>query len=316
MLFFVDESLSGVGPDGTPYNVLCGVAIKELQLWNLIQAIRSAEKEYFGMPLKSTDDEFKGKKLLKRKTFRLATSAEPIALDERTKLVLSFLEKGQRKENKGSRMEFAAYGQAKIAFVHKVFDLCQAHQVVAFASIVSRDAKVPSGNFLRKDYSYLFQRFFYFLETQQPDERGIVVFDEFEKTKCKLLGDQMSHYFSETIRGRARSSRIIPEPFFVMSDLTTATQIADICAYCLNWGLRIPGMREPTRPEMEPYGKRVEEMRFFARRYSEEDGREWPIFGFSYIDDLRPKEEKVQDFIEGLRKKPQQGDLPLGKEKG
>ena len=316
MLFFVDESFSGLGPEGAPYNVLCGVAIKELQLWNLIQAIRSAEKEYFGMPLKSADDEFKGKKLLKRKTFRLASSAAPIEQDERLKLVVSFLEKGQRKESKGSRMEFAAYGQAKITFVHKVFDLCQAHQVVGFASIVSPDAKIPSGNFLRKDYAYLFERFFYFLETQHPDERGIVVFDEFEKSKCKLLGDQMSHYFSETITGRARSSRIIPEPFFVMSDLTTATQIADICAYCINWGLRIPGMTESTRSEMEPFGRRVQALRFFAHRYSEEDGRAWPVFGFSYIDDLRPRMEKIQDFIEGLRKKPTQEKLPLEKEKG
>lgn len=316
MLFFVDESLSSENPDGAPYNVLCGVAVKELQLWNLIQAIRAAENEYFGMPLKSSSDEFKGKKLLKRKTFRLAGSAGLIPPHERTRLAVSFLEKGQRKESGGARMEFAAYGQAKIAFVHKVFDLCQAHQVVAFASIVSKDAKTPAGNFLRKDYAYLFERFFYFLETQHPDDRGLVVFDEFEKTKCKLLGEQMSHYFSETITTRARSSRIIPEPFFVMSDLTTATQIADIRAYCINWGLRIPNMTEPTRPEMEPFGRRVQGLRFFVHRYFEEDGREWPVFGFNYIDDLRPKMEKIQDFFEELRKKGHQENLPLENKKG
>lgn len=316
MLFFIDESLSSDGPEGAPYNVLCGVAVKELQLWNLIQAIRSAEKEYFGMPLKSASDEFKGKKLLKRKTFRLARSADPIPQDERLRLVVSFLEKGQRKESGGTRMEFAAYGQAKIAFVHKVLYICQAHQVVTFASIVARNAKTPAGDFLRKDYAYLFERFFYFLELQHQDERGLVVFDEFEKTQCKILGDQMNRYFSQTITGRARSSRIIPEPFFVMSDLTTATQIADICAYCINWGWRIPGMIEPTRTELEPFGRRVQELRFFARRYSEADGREWPVFGFRYIDDLRPRLERAQDFFEDYKSTGQQGELPLEEEKG
>ncbi|MBI2177920.1 MAG: hypothetical protein HYU38_06200 [Candidatus Tectomicrobia bacterium] len=126
----------------------------------------------------------------------------------------------------------------------------------------------------------------------------------------------MSHYFSETITTRARSSRIIPEPFFVMSDLTTATQIADIRAYCINWGLRIPNMTEPTRPEMEPFGRRVQGLRFFVHRYFEEDGREWPVFGFNYIDDLRPKMEKIQDFFEELRKKGHQENLPLENKKG
>lgn len=66
MLFFIDESLSTNQADSAPYNVLCGVAVKELQLWNLIQAIRAAEREYFGTLL---SDEFKGKNSLRKKLF-------------------------------------------------------------------------------------------------------------------------------------------------------------------------------------------------------------------------------------------------------
>ena len=50
-----------------------------------------------------------------------------------------------------------------------------------------------------------------------------------------LLIDQMHRYFEETAVGRHRASRIIPEPFFVHSDLTTGVQIADLLAYVISW---------------------------------------------------------------------------------
>ena len=49
---------------------------------------------------------------------------------------------------------------------------------------------------LRKDYAYLFERFFYFLEDNAAREQGIVVFDELEKSQSHLLIDQMHRYFA------------------------------------------------------------------------------------------------------------------------
>ncbi len=66
MLLFVDES--GTDRREAPYEVLAGVAIRERNLWPLIQAIRAAEREHFGMLLRETLVEFKGKKLLKIKS--------------------------------------------------------------------------------------------------------------------------------------------------------------------------------------------------------------------------------------------------------
>ncbi len=62
-------------------------------------------------------------------------------------------------------------------------------------------------------------------KTFQPDEMGLIVFDELERTFCRRLLNQMEYYFLNTYKGRQRSSRIVPEPFFVHSDLTTAVQI-------------------------------------------------------------------------------------------
>jgi hypothetical protein len=49
--------------------------------------------------------------------------------------------------------------------------------------------------------------------------------DELEKSKSHILIGQAHRYFKDTHTGRHRSSRIIPEPFFVHSDLTTGIQI-------------------------------------------------------------------------------------------
>jgi hypothetical protein len=87
----------------------------------------------------------------------------------------------------------------------------------------------------------------------------------------------------------------VPEPFFVHSDLTTAVQIADIVAYSLNWGLRPNRMDQPTRPEMEPFGQRAFDLRYTGQR--PDASREEllrPVYGITYIDDLRPRGERME----------------------
>lgn len=294
MLIFLDES--GTDHNEAPYEVLAGVAIRERNLWNLIQAIRSSERNHFGTTLSSVGVEFKGKKLLKSKVFRLAAQGDEIAPEQRTPLVYRFLQKGLHAEEGESqsfqRQEFTAYGQAALAFVREMFGICAQLGMRVFASIVALDAPIPKGGFLRKDYAYLFERFFYYLEDISPDEMGLVVFDERERALCKQLLGQMENYFLATAPGRARSVRIVPEPFFVHSDLTTAVQIADIVAYCLNWGWRLNRMERPVRPEMKPFAELAFSLRYIGQRPSDAGDHIWPVYGVTYIDDLRPKEER------------------------
>jgi hypothetical protein len=296
MLFFVDES--GQDRGEAPYEVLAAAAIDERDLWNLLQAIQSAERDVFGIRLAEVGVEFKGRKLLKSKTFRHASQLSSIPINERRALCIEFLLKGQREAAGGPteyrrREEFAAYGQAVLDFVGRVYDLCASYRVKIFASIVDLDAPRLSSDVLRKDYAYLFERFFYYLEDISANEMGIVVFDELEKAQCRILINQMARYFVDTARGRTRSARIVPEPFFVHSDLTTAVQLADIVAYTLNWGVRLNRMVEPTRPELEQFGRRAFDLRYTGRR--ENDNQSWPVYGVIYIDDLRPKSEREGD---------------------
>jgi len=118
-----------------------------------------------------------------------------------------------------------------------------------------------------------------------------MVFDELEKSKSHLLIDQMHRYFAETAVGGQRASRIIPEPFFVHSDLTTGVQIADLVAYVVSWGFRTARMTKPGRPELSDLAKQVARLRYRAMRERRGNPR-FEIWSFAHITDLRTQAER------------------------
>lgn len=285
---FIDES--GVDRRQSPYEVLAGVVVSDRVLWPLIQEIAKAENSYFGQRISSGSLELKAKKLIKKKTFRLAAQLPNMGAAGRKELARSCLQKGLDGENP-TRDELTALAQAKIAFVKRVLTLCRQHDVRAFASIVPRSAPRPESLFLRKDYAYLFERFFYFLREQTAEEVGIVVFDELERSQCHILHNQMSLYFENTATGILRATQILPEPFFVHSELTTAVQLADLVAYIVSWGVRFKPMAEPARDELKPLGDLVCDLRYRTKR-KDASGEEWDVWSFKYISDLRPENER------------------------
>jgi hypothetical protein len=177
--------------------------------------------------------------------------------------------------------------------VERVYEVCAAYRVKVFASMVAPDAPRPREDFLRRDYAFLFERYFYYLEDFSAEETGLIVFDELERARCRRLLDQMEGYFLHTSRGRTRAGRIVPESFFVHSDLTTAVQVADIVAYSLNWGLRLQRMHRPIRPEMVPFGQHAFDLRYVGRRRTKAGEGLRPVYGIFYIEDLRPRQERA-----------------------
>jgi len=288
---FIDES--GQDRKESPYEVLAGVAVKDSELWNLIQRIHDFENDIFGMRISEGALELKAKKLLKRKTFRLANQSPDIEPVRRRELARSCLLKGMGGLAAGgvTRDELTALGQAKIAFASGLLELCSQHRTNVFASIVNNLADRPmDGDFLRKDYAFLFERFYYYLEDKTDESMGAVVFDELERSRCHILVNQMETYFLKTEKGRMRSSRIIPEPFFVHSDLTTAVQLADLVAYITAWGVQVGSLPPPARPELGPLAAQVCQLRH--RTIREVNGQDdFVIWSFAIIDDLRAKNE-------------------------
>lgn len=284
-LFFIDES--GQDRRDSPYEVLAGVAVEDRDLWNLITAVQQAEVECFGRRYAQEEHELKAKRILKSKVFRHAVQLPPFEPEQRRGLAKECLDAG----DKAGRAQLTALAQAKLEFVRQVLQLCASFRCRAFASITARTAPRPMGDFLRKDYAYLFERFFYFLEDVGLDALGLVVFDELERSQSHLLVGQMARYFRDTQKGRMRSGRVIPEPFFVHSDLTTGIQFADLIAYIIAWGVRVEQMPAPVRPELEELAELVCSLEYRAKRDIGQNKNQ-TVRSFKLIEDLRPRAER------------------------
>jgi hypothetical protein len=300
MLLFIDET--GHNESGTPCEVLAGVAVAEDALWNLIRAIRSLEKERFGDYLRNLlIGEVKGRRLLKTKRFKIANRPTVIAPDNGRALAHSLLVKGKLARERGESssgetlLEMVAYSREVLAFVHDVLDAAASHNVQVFASVTDPTSPRPPLGQLRKDYVYLFERYFYFLETLPPRERGLIVFDELEKSQSHILVQQMAAYFLGTETGRYRSSRIVPEPFFVHSDLTTGVFLADLTAYIIGWAWRLSRMTQRHRPELKPYAAKLHDMQFHGQKPKPDGSGSWDLHGIVYIDDLRGRGDRMDE---------------------
>ena len=279
---FIDES--GQDMRQSPYEVLAGIAVEDRKLWPLIRRLSDLQKEIFGVHLfASYQNEAKAKKLLKTKVFKHAAQMETIPPKRRAELARKILLDGKSV----SRERLTALAQAKIAYCEAALKLFHYSDVSAFASIIPRFAPRPQSDMLRKDYVYLFERFFYFLNSRSDDPMGYIVFDELEKSASHILLKQVSEYFLSTRKGKTRSRLIIPEPFFVHSDLTTMVQAADLVAYIISWGVRLRYMDEPSRKELSGLAQSVMKLRFTQRLPS---GR--ANYGFKVIPDLRPLGEQ------------------------
>jgi len=277
---FIDES--GQDQRHSPYEVLAGIAVEDRKVWPLIRDLSDAQQHIFGMRLfEAYGREAKAQKLLDRKTFKHAAQLGPFEHVQRMQLARELLVDGTAV----TRDRLTALGQAKIEYCRFSLDLARRHGAKVFATIVPLEAPRPErSDALRKDYAFLFERFYYFLNGSPGDPMGYLVFDELDRSAAHILLGQVSNYFVNTRNGRSRSRLIIPEPFFVHSDLTTLIQTADIVAYVISWGLRLRRMTAPARDELRPLADLVHRLQF--TRETEGGDR---IYGLKLIDDLRPR---------------------------
>jgi hypothetical protein len=219
------------------------------------------------------NEEVKARKLLKKKRFDEAHRDVEMSHDESVRLANSLLTKGKAARgtptNNPTYREIVAYSRRVLDFVDAVLGIAAGFSVQVFASVVAADAPRPDNLLLRKDYVYLFERYFYFLETLPPRDRGLIVFDELDKAQSHILLQQMAAYFLGTRTGQYRSSRIVPEPFFVHSDLATGVFLADLVAYILGWGWRLASMPQASRVELRSYATKIHEMQFHGEKPKE-----------------------------------------------
>ena len=213
-LFFIDES--GHDHKTMPYEVRGGVAIHVSRLWPFVQEMQRLEVECFGCRLDVYGKELKGSTLVDRKRFRFAGQGELLPDNERRGHCRSFLA-NSRRDRAPTGLEFTAYGQACLRMARDMVALLKRFGAVLFAAAIPRGVAKPRDyrfdDYLRKDFVFLLERFFYFLETKQ--EYGVLVMDETEKREDRRFVARMEDYFTKTATGRFRTSWIVPTPFFV-----------------------------------------------------------------------------------------------------
>jgi len=284
-LFFIDES--GHDHKTMPLEVRGGVAIHASKLWSFIQSWQRLEQDAFGVYLRDYGKEGKGYKLLDKDRLQWAAQTAPMAEGDRRKNARGFLQKGRDKA-KPSSVEFAAYGQACLEMARGVFELLTVADAKLFASAIPKGAKPPENfqevDFLRKDHVFLFERFYYFLESQA--QHGLIVMDETEKNLDKRFVSRMEAYFTRTATGRSRSYWIVPAPLFVSSEMTYAVQAADICLYAINWGFRMSswgGGIEKRDEIATEFGPKLRRLQWEGDGYR--DGHTFRSWGIVYVPD-------------------------------
>jgi len=291
---FMDET--GHDHKQMPYEVRGGFALHDEALWPLVKDAHTLELECFGARLADYKSEIKGEKLLKKERFKHAAQMEEIEATERQQLCRALLQGGLEKRPP-TRAQLTAYGQASLKMAEGIFDLLERHKARLFASAVPRGAAAPPPvldpkmeGVLRKDHTFLLERFFYHLEKER--QMGILVMDEVEKTDDRRFVAKLHSYFTKTMNGRERARWIVPSPFFVSSDMALPVQMADVVIYCINWGFRHAGagMDAPVRQDIaERFAARIERLRWRGSGY---DGfRTFPSFGIVCVPDLFTRRE-------------------------
>lgn len=279
-LLFLDES--DHDHHTMPYEVHGGFAIHASKLWPFISAVRTLEQSMFGAYLHQYGSELKGSKLLSKYRFTWEAQGPKMDEAERRKHALNFLNSGAQ-GRRPRRDEFTAYGQACIALAEGVIQLLRSHDARLFAAMIPRVPRPSTApeEMLRKDLVFLLERYFSFLESEK--KMGLLVMDGSEKQADRKLVRRMELYFTRTMPGHQRTQWIVPVPMFVESDMTYGVQGADLCIYCLNWGCRLSGMTEPTRPEIVPFMSLLENIFWHGEGYRE--GRVFSTHGVVYVSD-------------------------------
>lgn len=288
MAYFLFVEASGLEPSSSPYEVVAGITAEDRDLWNFVQAVKDAKVRHFGQNAQSM--RLKARRLLKHKVFRLANQLPPLPFEERRELARACLEAG----DKAGKREMTALAQAKLAYAAEAFEICGRFRSRFLASIVATGSPRPAPGYLRKDYAYLFERFFYFLEDQKPPSNGVVICDREGSCQTTLLHDQMQRYFKGTVRGRQRSSLVLGEPLVACGDTAAGNEIAGLVAYVTAWGFRTRELTSPARHELFDYKEQVRALRYRAVR-EVGDSSNFVIWGFTVVGDLRTREERTQD---------------------
>ena len=173
--------------------------------------------------------------------------------------------------------ELVAYSRQVLGFVHEMLDIRARHSVQVIASIVDTKAPRAAASHLRKDYEFLFERYFYSLRRSR---REIVA-----SSSSTSRRNQSSHpdpADGAIFPGNTRWS--LPElsscPRAVLRSLRADDRDRPCRLGRLHPGLGLAitedGPPRGAPPELEPYADKLHEMQFRGERRTLTAWRRFP----------------------------------------
>lgn len=278
---------SGRHPGSAPYEVVTGVVIEDRDVWNLAQALADAELRHFGRRFSTSGAPPKARQLLNSRVFRQASLLPAAPFEQRREMARACLDRGQDADRRSQ----AALAHAKLAFAGEALEAAARFRCRLIASIVSRRSPRPLPGQLRKDFAYLFERFFYCVDDVKPNPLGIVVGPPLQDPDGRLLAEQMACYFRGTLKGRQRSSLVLAEPLSAAGELRGLVELADLVAYVTSWAFRTRELVEPARRELGPYKEQVRSLRYRVVREIG-DNPNFVVWGFAVVPDVRMRDDR------------------------
>lgn len=255
-LLFIGEPSHKIYP--RPYNVLSALAVEDINVWDLIKKLEIAQMQYFGRHLNHDDMEHFCK--------------NSGSVDQLT----SSLEYTENQTNI-SKEKWSAY------FLFATH-LARDYDVKAFAMITSADSsKVVFTGRLRKDYSYLFERFYNFLNSLSNGNIGMIVMEGTKSDDAIIKKNNITEYFLKTNNGRIRSKLIMPEPLMANGYIDKIFQLTQLLGFVVSWGVRLQGMTVPRRHDLNDLVAAFNNMRFSYRLQN--GNKDW---SFKFISDVNP----------------------------
>ena len=230
---FIDEAVDKHGD--SPYKVVAGLAIEDKHIWPLTIKLNDANLHYFGRQLRAPNSAYlKAGDLLSRDIFKEAQTELMVSNAERIRLIHDALSNNDSQTND----QKTALAQAKILYCRFIINLIRDYEVRAFAVMAPShmDTSQVSTN-LRRDYSHLLERFFYFVDDQTSPQVGYLILSDLNK--YTVTANSISDYFLKTKIGKLRSKCILPEPLFARGRVNVFFQAASLLAYALSWNFQI-----------------------------------------------------------------------------
>ncbi len=270
-----------------PYGVLAGLGVEDRFIWQLARKLKRAEIDFFGSKLENFRSLFTIESMLDIEAEQITSSSINLNAAERFQLVRECA--GINQLQLSTRHLFALT-QSRFLYCKHALELLLDYNVKGFATFIpTKQIPISYLSGLRKDYSFFFERFSLFLSERSVGSVGSIVIDDCRGTEKYVSIRSITEYFEKTTKGRLIAQRLIPEPLRANESLSTINRAAVIYSYVLSYEVRLSGMINTRRYDLDALAKICNLMR--TSYPSKEGKKHWSII---YLDDVRTSREMAE----------------------